>query len=110
MGLTPVDLIWKRFVNPEAYRSPDVKSAAEHLRGLMKNVFIDDLEQDTKWQVPATKKKRKQTTAEYETACMQRAQNALDADDEFRAFWELMTLAIRPTKQDTSNEPMSKKN
>eukprot|EP00957_Ditylum_brightwellii_P068304 5185442-Ditylum_brightwellii.AAC.1 len=112
MGLTPVDLIWKRFVSPEAYRSPDVKSAAEHLHGLMKDVFIDDLEQDTKWPVSATKtkKRRKQTTAEYEAACMQRAQYALDADDEFRAFWDLMTLAIRPIKQDTSNEPMSKKN
>lgn len=76
-GFMPVDLLWKRYVEPDAYRSDQVKAQAAQLRLLMEQaVSNEDQEQVAR----ASRRQARATLALHK--------------DRMRAFWELMTTFI----------------
>uniref|UniRef100_A0A7S2H3B7 Uncharacterized protein n=1 Tax=Helicotheca tamesis TaxID=374047 RepID=A0A7S2H3B7_9STRA len=109
-GLTPVDLIWKRYVSPESYRSEYAKNAAARLRALMENIVAHDSVQDTKQVASSSSKMSNHTASICKAVRKQKAKNALETDNEFRRFWDLINLAIRAANRGTCNKSLHEEN
>lgn len=85
-GFNPIDLLWKRYVEPDCFRSEQVKEQALNLRSIMKEaVSLDDKE--------LTKIVDDQSSSI--TSLRQARANAyIQNTQELRDFWDMMSTFI----------------
>lgn len=86
-GRTPVDLLWKRYVEPYAYRSEEVKQQAVHLRETIEEVV--NLETDEPGPDDVGDQHNSLTARRQA-----RANLYLQDRQELRAFWDIITRFI----------------
>jgi len=88
-GFTPIDLLWKRFIEPDSYRSEEVKQQASSLRATMEDAVSLEVEESLP-DAEVHEDGHGSITSQRQTG----ANLYLQDRPELRTFWEIMTSFI----------------